>query len=87
MSSYPDSDGDDDRVRIGWQPDAAKLRGPDAPTGQARARSSCVFLLRISRSRACSRRTRQGVVRPALRGDMSARPLRCAALRLDVKQG
>ena len=38
MSSLPDSDGEDDRVRIGWQPDAARLRGQrrDATAGQAR---------------------------------------------------
>ena len=64
MSSLPDSDGEDDRVRIGWQPDAAKLRGARRDTSAAQARPAARRLSsRILRSRAPPRCTAR-----ALRG-------------------
>ena len=53
MSSLPDSDGEDDHVRIGWQPDVAKLRGARRDTSAAQARPAALRRAsQILRSRA-----------------------------------
>ena len=55
MSSLPDSDGEDDHVRIGWQPDAAKLRGVrrDVSTAQVRPFRTAPSFADLALTHAC----------------------------------